>query len=196
MHNRSSIVIAVFLLFPILFLLSQSRVRIEDANQIQANIAVWEEENQVLQEEVDNLIQEKAVLQASVKKWQNDLTEIGHLIKETQDRINELDAILDQAVDKSFRDLLLKRSFQCQRIFEGLVKKQKELKGSIPLARKKINENNWMIKYHTSTITNNKKHITELKDPSLVTHHLTRQFDGTDESIIELTRKASKYLKD
>ena len=105
MHNRLSIAIAIFLLFPILFLLSQSRIRIEDANRTQTNIAAWEEENQVLQEEVDNLIQEKAVLQASVKKWENNLVEIGHLIKEIQDRISELDAILYQAADKNFRDL-------------------------------------------------------------------------------------------
>lgn len=196
MHNRLSIAIAIFLLFPILFLLSQSRIRIEDAKSIQANIATWEEENQVLQEEVDNLIQEKAVLQASVKKWKNDLAEIGHLIKETQDKISELDAILEQAADNNFRDLVLKRSVQCQRILEGLAKKQKELKDSIALARKKIDENNWMIKYHTVTITKNKEHITERKDPFLITHHLTRQFDGIDKSIIELSRKASKYLKD
>ncbi len=196
MHNRLSIAIAIFLLFPILFLLSQSRLRIEDAKSIQANIATWEEENQVLQEEVDNLIQEKAVLQASVKKWKNDLAEIVHLIKETQDKISELDAILEQAADNNFRDLVLKRSVQCQRILEGLAKKQKELKDSIALARKKIDENNWMIEYHTVTITKNKEHITELKDPFLITHHLTRQFDGIDKSIIELSRKASKYLKD
>jgi len=196
MHNRLSIAIAIFLLFPILFLLSQSRIRIEDANRIQANIAAWEEENQVLQEEVDNLIQEKTVLQASVKKWENDLVEIGHLIKETQDRISELDAILEQAADKNFRDLVLKRSLQCQRIIEGLAMKQKELKDSIALARKKIDDNNWMIKYHTFTITKNKEYITELTDPSLITHHLACQFDGIDESIVELSRKASKYLKD
>ena len=196
MHNRLSIAIAIFLLFPILFLLSQSRIRIEDANRTQTNIAAWEEENQVLQEEVDNLIQEKAVLQASVKKWENNLVEIGHLIKEIQDRISELDAILYQAADKNFRDLVLKRSVQCQRILEGLAKKQKELKDSIALARKKIDENNWMIEYHTVTITKNKEHITELKDPFLITHHLARQFDGIDKSIIELSRKASKYLKD
>ena len=76
MHNRLSIAVAIFLLFPTLFLLSQSRIRVEDAKKIQANIAVWEEENQVLQEEVDKLTQEKAALQSSVKKWQNDLVEV------------------------------------------------------------------------------------------------------------------------
>ncbi len=196
MHNKISIAVAIFLLFPILFLLSQSRIRIEDANRIQANIAAWEEENQVLQEEVDNLTQEKAALQASVKKWQNDLVEIGHLIKETQDRISELDAILEQAADKGFRALVLKRSFQCQRIFEELAMKQKELKDSIALARKKIGENNWIAKYHAFTIIRNKKHITELKEPSLITHHLEHQFVGIDESIVELSRKASKYVSD
>ncbi|MCK5614063.1 hypothetical protein KAR91_70015 [Candidatus Pacearchaeota archaeon] len=196
MHNKISIAVAIFLLFPILFLLSQSRIRIEDANRIQADIAMWKEKNQFLQEEVDNLTQEKAVLQASVKKWENDLVEIEHLIKETQDRISELDAILEQAADKNFRDLVLKRSFQCQRILEGLAKRQKELKDSIALTRKKIDENNWTIKYHTFTITKYKEYITELKDPSLIAHHLACQFDGIDESIVELSRKASKYLKD